>query len=127
MIGIAQYRKNAVAIASPQQLVMMLYETSLRRLASAEARMRAGDRGWIDDLHRVREILIELAAALDDEAAPELCARLRPLYAWMHEWLVAAGSGPDPSRVAAVRDALVPIAEAWRATLSLPEPLAKVS
>lgn len=118
MIGIDSYRKNAVTLASPAQLVMMLYETALRRLAKVEAALDGGPpTDVIADLHRVREIVIELSSALDPTSAPELCKKLGPLYEWMLSECVAAGRDKDVAKVRAVQDALLPIAEGWRAIL----------
>lgn len=114
MIGIHRYKSNATQLASPAQIVMMLFETALRRLDSAEAKLIMDEGDLIGDLHRVREIVIELHSALDYEAAPELCATLGPLYQWMRSELVALGSDRDVAHLHAVREALIPLAEGWR-------------
>ena len=74
--------------------------------------MEEGD--FIGDLHRIREIVLELLDALDHEAAPELCETLAPLYQWVRSELVAVGSDRDVSRLRAVRAVMVPLAEGWR-------------
>lgn len=118
MIGILRYQSNATQLASPAQIVMMLFETALRRLDSAEEKLIMDEGDLIGDLHRIREIVLELSGALDHEAAPELCETLAPLYAWMMSELVALGSDRDVGRLHAVRNALMPLAEGWRGAVA---------
>jgi len=117
MIGINRYRSNAAQLASPSQIVMMLFETALRRLAAAEEKLVMGEGNPIEDLHRVREILLELLGALDPEAAPELCGTLAPLYRWMLTELVTVGREREVARLHGVRDVLIPLAEGWRGAM----------
>lgn len=114
MIGIHRYKSNATQLASPAQIVMMLFETALRRLDSAEEKLIMEEGDLIADLHRVREIVLELNGALDFEAAPELCETLAPLYQWMMSELIALGSDRDVAHLHGVRKVMVSLAEGWR-------------
>jgi len=117
MIGINRYRSNATQLASPVQLVMMLFETALRRLDKAEEKLVMDEGNPIEDLHRVREIVLELHDALDYDAAPEVCHTLAPLYRWMLSELVTAGAERSVERIQGVRRAILPLAEGWRGAM----------
>ena len=117
MIGINQYRNNATQLASPQQLVMMLFETVLRRLDRVEECLLLDEGDIVPDLHRIREILLELNGALDFEAAPEVCSALSPLYQWMLTELISLGSEREVERLHGIRGTILPLAEGWRGAL----------
>jgi flagellar biosynthetic protein FliS len=58
-------------------------------------------------------ILAELSAALDHDAAPELCANLRSLYVFAEERLVAGNAKMDGALIAQAVAALEPVSAAF--------------
>ena len=83
MRGIAAYKSSNVQSASPQRIIVMLYQAALLRLTKASDALEDG--GYDDVLahsRHVRAIITELRAALDHEVAPELCAHLDRIYGW---------------------------------------------
>ncbi len=114
MRGIAAYQKTRKDTASPMQIVLMLFQTAVKRLDAATDASRVGKPDWIADLHHVREIYLELLSALDESAAPELVPTLRNLYQWSISQLIAAGRERSVEPVQAVLKTTTSLMEAWQ-------------
>jgi flagellar protein FliS len=74
------YREASVMTASPEQLVVMLYDGAGRFLRQAEGAMLGGT--WMqasEKLSRAEAIIDELLATLDMEAG-EIAERLQAIY-----------------------------------------------
>ncbi len=110
----ARYAGDAAATASPARLLTMLYDRLVLDLNRAEQALREGDvPGAGEQISHAQDIVLELHATLDTKAWPggEALARL---YLWMVSELLQAGLKQDPDRVAAVRQLIEPLREAWR-------------
>jgi len=83
MRGIAAYKSSNVQSASPQRIIVMLYQAALLRLTKGSDALEVGEH---DDVlahsRHVRAIITELRAALDHGVAPELCSHLDRIYGW---------------------------------------------
>jgi len=118
MRAIAQYRSNRIESASKPQIVLMLFQEALRRMEFAIQAMQDNEAtAWRAHLHHVREIFLELRHALDDTAAPELCATLRSLYQWCNDELIAAGRDGQPARIHHVIRVTTLLTEGWQGAL----------
>ncbi len=118
MRAIAQYRSNRIESASKPQIVLMLFQEALRRMEFAVQAMNDNKPSvWRAHLHHVREIFLELRHALDDTAAPELCATLRSLYQWCNDELIAAGRESQPTRIGPVIRVTTLLTEGWQGAL----------
>jgi flagellar protein FliS len=110
----ARYLGNSIATASPQQLLVMLYDRLALDLERAESALTAGDRTSADEqLKHAQEIVIELRASLKVElwdGAPRLAA----LYDWLLTELIQANIKGDLRRVGDCRRIVEPLREAWR-------------
>lgn len=115
MTGINRYRSHQVHSASKPQVLVMLYEEAIRQLIVAADDLDAGEgpQAW-PKLHKARSILVELTCALDDQAAPEICANLRRLYQWCMSEVAAGGNEQDPARVRSVIRVLRTLLDGWR-------------
>ena len=81
--------------ASPERLVVMLFEGALRFIARAAAATRAGHRQRaLDDVRRATAILDELNRTLDMDQG-QISVRLRSIYLFCKRNLVEAGSSGD--------------------------------
>jgi flagellar protein FliS len=97
--GYQAYQSNAIHTASPEQLVVMLYDGCLRFLRRAEAAAIAGQRPLLTDcVSRATAIIMELNATLDMERGGEIATNLRSLYFFLHRHLI------DASREASAAD-----------------------
>jgi flagellar protein FliS len=110
----ARYLGDTVTTASPQQLLVMLYDRLALDLERAETALSGGDRAEANtQLQHAQEIVIELQSSLKVDAwdgAPRLAA----LYSWLLTELITANVKGDLRRVADCRRIVEPLREAWR-------------
>jgi flagellar secretion chaperone FliS len=116
----ARYMGDTVATASPQQLLVMLYDRLALDLQRAEEALVAGNRDVSHaQLLHAQEIVLELRASLQVdvwEGGPRLAA----LYTWVLSELMKANVKGDVRRVRDCRKVVEPLRDAWReAALSL--------
>jgi flagellar secretion chaperone FliS len=114
------YREASVMTASPEQLVVMLYDGAGRFLRQAEAAMN-GAGTWLqasEKLSRAEAIIDELLATLDMDAG-EIAERLQAIYVFSKTRLIEARLERDPGRVDQVARLLAELREAW-ATIEPP-------
>ena len=107
------YRENSILTASPEQLVVMLYDGAGRFLRQAEGAMIEGS--WIqagEKLTRAEAIIDELLATLDMDAG-EVADRLQSIYVFCKTRLIEARIERDAVRVDQVARLLGELREAW--------------
>jgi len=114
------YREASVMTASPEQLVVMLYDGAGRFLRQAEGAMNGGG-SWLQasqKLSRAEAIIDELLATLDMDAG-EIAERLQAIYVFCKTRLIEARLDRDPGRVDQVARLLGELRDAW-ATIEPP-------
>ena len=107
------YREASVMTASPEQLVVMLYDGAVRFLRQAEIAM--GEGAWLhsfEKLSRVEAIIDELLATLDMDAG-EIAERLQAIYVFCKTRLIEARLERDPYYVDEVARLLAQLRDAW--------------
>jgi flagellar protein FliS len=120
----ARYLGDAVATASPQQVLVMLYDRLALDLERAQVAVSAGDRTAANEqLQHAQAIVLELLSSLRVDAW-EGGPRLAALYNWLVGELVQANVKMDTNRISACRQVVEPLRDAWRqAAASLVGPL----
>ncbi|MCU1614122.1 MAG: fliS [Frankiales bacterium] len=110
----ARYMSASVATASPQQLLVMLYDRLALDLERGEQALVDGDREQAgEQLMHAQEIVMELRASLQVEVwdgGPRLAA----LYGWVLGELIKANLKGDVRRVRDCRMIVEPLRDAWR-------------
>jgi flagellar protein FliS len=110
----AAYTRDAVSTASPARLLVMLYDRLVRDLVSAETALASGDNSKASsELIHAQQIISELRSSLD-VTAWDGAAGLSDLYGFLYTELVAANIAKDDRRVAACREIVEPLRDAWR-------------
>ena len=110
----ARYMGDSVATASPQQLLVMLYDRLALDLERAEQALVDGNREAAHtQLMHAQEIVLELRASLNVEVW-EGGPRLAALYAWVLGELIQANLKGDVRRVRDCRKVVEPLRDAWR-------------
>jgi flagellar protein FliS len=105
---------DTVATASPQQLLVMLYDRLALDLERGEAALRAGDHEESSrQLLHAQEIVTELQSSLKVDVW-EGGPRLSALYTWLFTELIQANVKRDANRVASCRQIVEPLKDAWR-------------
>ena len=93
------YRESAVLTATPEQLVVMLYDGANRFLTQSSIAMRDGRAGLAGEkLRRAEAIIDELLATLDMSVG-EIAERLQALYLFFKEHLMSARLKQDAGKV----------------------------
>ncbi len=109
----AAYRESSVMTASPEQLVVMLYDGALRFLRQTEAAY--GEGAWQhggDRLTRAEAIVDELLATLNMDAG-ELANRLQAIYVFCKRQMIEARLERDAVKIRSVIRLLDDLRDAW--------------
>ena len=110
----SRYLGDSVATASPQRILVMLYDRLVLDLERAELALETGDRTEAAaQIQHAQDIVFELRESLRVDAW-EGGPRLAALYTWMITELVQAGVKRDRNRVAACRPIAEPLRDPWR-------------
>jgi flagellar protein FliS len=125
------YREQAVLTATPEQLVVMLYDGAVRFLRQAEIAM--GEGAWThayDKLGRGEAIIDELLATLNMDTG-EIAERLQAVYVFCKRTLIEARLQRDAEKIGHVVALLISLREAWarlaeQAATAAPEQPARV-
>lgn len=110
----ARYLGNSITTASPQQLLVMLYDRLALDLQRAQEAVVAGDHTEASaQAQHAQDIVLELLASLRVdiwEGGPRLAA----LYDWLIRELSQATIKPDVNRLGSCRSVVEPLRDAWR-------------
>ena len=107
------YRESSVLTASPEQLVVMLYDGAGRFLRQAEAALGEGAVEHAHDrLNRGEAIIDELLATLDMDQG-QIAERLQAIYIYCKRCLIEARLERDALKVRLVVRLLTELREAW--------------
>ena len=107
------YRESSVLTASPEQLVVMLYDGDGRFLRQAEAALAEGAYEHAHDrLNRGEAIIDELLATLDMSVG-EIAERLQALYLFFKEHLMGARLNQDAAKIDEVARLMRELRSAW--------------
>ncbi len=110
----ARYLGDSVATASPQQVLVMLYDRLTLDLERAQVAVAGGDRALVnEELQHAQAIVLELLSSLQVDAW-EGGPRLAALYNWLMNELVQANLKMDANRIASCRQVVEPLRDAWR-------------
>ena len=109
-----QYRNAQIETASPDRLLLMLYDGAIRFLGQArEALSRKEIERSNHLLNRVQDIIAELMSTLDFEAG-EISRSLFRLYEYMNYRLIEANAKKDPAPAEEVERMFRDLREAWQ-------------
>jgi flagellar protein FliS len=117
------YQAAAVKTASPGQLVLMLFDGALRRVANALGGFEIEAIGprfeqINNQLIKAQAILRELQSSLDLKAGGEFAKKMWALYDFMLERLHAANIAKDPEPIRIVERLLGEVRDAWATMLA---------
>jgi flagellar protein FliS len=107
------YRDSAVLTATPEQLVVMLYDGCVRFLRQAEVAMNEG--AWLhsfEKLSRGEAIIDELLATLNMDTG-EIAERLQAIYVFCKKTLIEARIQRNGEKIGQVVALIASMREAW--------------
>ena len=112
------YTQSAVLSASPEQLVVMLYDGAIRFLNQAQLAMQQEKKEIARErLLRAEDIINELNNSLDVESGGEIADSLRSLYLWMKRQIMQSLIQQDPEPLSECLQQLLELREAWSSAL----------
>ncbi|HEY3829867.1 MAG TPA: flagellar export chaperone FliS [Solirubrobacteraceae bacterium] len=108
------YRENTVLSASPEQLVVMLYDGARRFLRQATAAMQAKEiERAHNTLRRAEMIVAHLDGVLDYEQGEPIASQLHPIYQYCLGQMGRARVEQDASKLEEVSGLLGELRESW--------------
>ncbi|WP_305046392.1 flagellar export chaperone FliS [Geoalkalibacter sp.] len=108
------YRSTQVQTASPEQILVMLYDGAIRFLNLASTAMESGDYAVkIKNIDKTLAIIAELSATLNHEVGGEIAANLAALYDFMMREIPRANVKNDPKVLVPVLNILNELRDAW--------------
>jgi flagellar protein FliS len=118
--GAATYRQTFERTLPPADLLIRLYEGSIRCLDLMKEAMKSGDiPKKADYVNRLTGILSELASAIDGQDPKDLSESLVSLYIFMIQEVTLANVANEIERLDTVRTLLSDLLGAWKtATVS---------
>jgi len=109
----AAYQQSSVLTASPEQLVVMLYDGVGRFLRQAQAAMSQGSYEQAHErLNRGEAIIDELLATLDMDQG-QVAHRLQAIYVYCKRCLLEARRDRASDKIALVVRLLAELRDAW--------------
>jgi flagellar protein FliS len=120
--ALSAYKETRIRTASQGQLIIMLYDEAVKQLDRGLELMGLNVSGKKDPARiesigkaivKARDIITELMVSLDFEQGGEIAKNLFALYAWFNKELLEAHMGMDISRIAAVKNMIHNLREAW--------------
>ncbi|MFL5263146.1 MAG: flagellar export chaperone FliS, partial [Anaeromyxobacteraceae bacterium] len=113
MHPVRRYATSQNETASPERLMVLLFQAALRHMRAGAAALEAGRAAEANvPLAKASDILAELHGSLAPARAPALCARLGEIYAFAMSRLIEANARRDAAAAREAERAFAPVAEA---------------
>ncbi len=109
------YLTAEILTAPPQKLHLLLIEGAIRFAEKSRQHRRAGEReAACETLILAQEIVAQILAGLNRDAAPALVGKIASIYLFVHRSLVEAGIAPDETKLDGALRALEAERTTWR-------------
>ena len=115
----AEYKRTQVETASPERLILMLYDGAIKFLVQAKLKMAGNkkDPKTIEEINKSlikgQNIIYELIKSLDMEQGGDIAANLFSLYEFMLNQLVIANIEKNPEPVTQVISMIKDLRATW--------------
>lgn len=120
MNGYSQYQNTQVTTASPEQILIMLYDGAIRFVRQAKENLESGNRpSKLEAIRRAMAIITEFRNTLDHEVGGEIASNLDSLYDFMQRELMGANLRDDVGRLQTVEDLLCDLRETWMQAIEI--------
>ena len=107
------YTESSVLTASPERLVVMLYDGAIRFLNQSAAAMREGQKDRSREKMRRAEAIVDELNVCLDMSYGEIPQRLREIYMFCKRTLHTANVRAEPAGIEAVTRLLSELRESW--------------
>lgn len=115
-----QYQQNQIDTASPEQILIMLYDGAIRFTRQALEAMESGDhKTKMEKISRALAIVAEFSNTLDRELGGEMADNLDALYQFMIRELTSANLQNDAEKLRVVTGLLSDLRETWMQAIEI--------
>ncbi|MGI6485467.1 MAG: flagellar export chaperone FliS [Tepidanaerobacteraceae bacterium] len=112
-----QYKMNSVMLASPEKLLIMMYDGIIRFIEAAKESLRKKDiKGAHKNILRAQDLVTELNMSLDMEH--EVSMGLSRIYDFLHSRLVDANIKKDIAILEEIEPIVKEMKETWLEAIS---------
>lgn len=112
---IKQYQKNQIETATPEQILILLYDGAIQFLNKAKVAFEQNDLEQIHlNLMGCENIILEFMNTLDMKNGGSLATNLYRLYDYLYNTLVEANINKDVKKVDEVLKHLTGLRETWQ-------------
>lgn len=109
-----QYQQNQILTASPEQILIMLYDGAIRFTRQAMVGIESEQRHLTrEGVSRAMAIITEFANTLDHQIGGEIAENLDALYAFMNKELSQANLNNDIEKLRSVETLLLDLRQTW--------------
>ena len=109
-----KYKTAQYSTASPEQLLLMLYEGAIKYARQAQKDMEERNiEAANNKLKKTEDIISELMVSLNMDEGGEIAQNLYNLYDYMNRRLIQANIRKDPGLVDEVINLLTSLKESW--------------
>ncbi len=119
-VYLQQYKKNTVETASPEELLIMLFNALVNYVAKARTAISTAN---IQDTHNnitaAQNILIEFIDTLDHSVNPSLAKNLESLYTYNIQLLATANIKKDLKKIDESYNMLKDLRDTWKKAAEL--------
>ena len=115
-----QYQKNEVETASPEKILILLYDGAIQFLNKAKIAM---DQKNIPEIHNnligCENIILEFINTVDVENGGDFAVRIKALYEYFYNTLVQANMKKDVTKIDEVLRHLVELRATWKQAIAM--------
>lgn len=119
-VYLKQYQKNEVETATPEKILILLYDGAINFLNKAKVSMEEGN---ISETHKnimgCEKIILEFMNTLDMKEGQELAKNLYNLYDYLYNTLVTANLQKDMKKIDEVLVHLKSLRETWQKAIAI--------
>lgn len=117
---VKQYQKNQIETATPEQVLILLYDGAILYLNKAKAALEQKDyEQWNKNLIGSERIILEFMDTLDMENGGELAKNLYGLYEYFYNTLVSANLNKNTQKVEEILRHLKGLRETWQKAIAI--------
>lgn len=117
---VKQYQKNQIETATPEQVLILLYDGAILYLNKAKVGLEQNDlEQWNKNLLGCERIILEFMDTLDMEHGGELAKNLYGLYEYFYNTLVQANMNKNTQKVDEILRHLKGLRETWQKAIAI--------
>jgi flagellar protein FliS len=112
-----QYKVNSIMLASPEKLLIMMYDGIIRFINNSKAAIREADiKKAHENITKAQDIISELNMCLDMEY--DVSQGLSCIYDYIHSRLVDANIKKDAAILEEIEPIVMELKETWQESIS---------